>query len=65
MSHDYQITSEYYNQDMIAMLKKATWPLFTLSKKKNKIDTNPDYQRPAVRTKAKKEAIDRFYFTRL
>ena len=50
---------------MIAMLKKATWPLFTLSKKKNKIDTNPDYQRPAVRTKAKKAAIDRFYFTRL
>ena len=39
------------------MLKKATWPLFTLSKKRNKIDTNPDYQRPAVWTKAQKQLL--------
>ncbi len=39
------------------MLKKATWPLFTLSKKRTKIDTNPDYQRPAVWTKAQKQLL--------
>ena len=39
------------------MLKKATWPLFTLSKKRKKIDTNPDYQRPAVWTKAQKQLL--------
>ena len=39
------------------MLKKATWPLFTLSKKRKNIDTNPDYQRPAVWTKAQKQLL--------
>lgn len=39
------------------MLKKATWALFTLSKKRTKIDTNPDYQRPAVWTKAQKQLL--------
>lgn len=39
------------------MLKRATWPLFTLSKKRAKIDTNPDYQRPAVWTKAQKQLL--------
>ena len=39
------------------MLKKATWPLFTLSKKRKKIDTNPDYQRPPVWTKAQKQLL--------
>ena len=39
------------------MLKKVTWPLFTLSRKRNKIDTNPDYQRPAVWTKAQKQLL--------
>ena len=39
------------------MLKRATWPLFTLSKKRKKIDTNPDYQRPAVWTKAQKQLL--------
>lgn len=39
------------------MLKKATWPLFTLSKKRKRIDTNPDYQRPAVWTKAQKQLL--------
>ena len=33
------------------MLKRATWPLFTLSKKRKKIDTNPDYQRDFVYTR--------------
>ncbi len=39
------------------MLKRSTWPLFTLSKKRDKIDTNPDYQRPAVWTKAQKQLL--------
>lgn len=39
------------------MLKKATWPLFTLSHKRKKIDTNPDYQRPAVWTNAQKQLL--------
>ena len=39
------------------MLKRATWPLFTLSKKRKKIDTNPDYQRPAVWTRAQKQLL--------
>lgn len=39
------------------MLKKATWPLFTLSRKRGKIDTNPDYQRPAVWTRAQKQLL--------
>ena len=39
------------------MLTKATWPLFTLSKKKSKINTNPDYQRPSVWTKAQKQML--------
>jgi len=39
------------------MLTKATWPLFTLSKKRNKINTNPDYQRPSVWTKAQKQML--------
>ena len=39
------------------MLKRATWPLFTLSKKRTKIDTNPDYQRPAVWTKSQKQLL--------
>lgn len=39
------------------MLKKVTWPLFTLSKKRHKIDTNPDYQRPAVWTNAQKQLL--------
>ena len=30
------------------MLKKATWPLFTLSKKLKRIYTNTYYQRPAT-----------------
>ncbi len=41
------------------MLKKATWPLFTLSKKRKRIDTNPDYQRPASSMdKSTKATID-------
>lgn len=39
------------------MLKRATWALYTLSKKRKKIDTNPDYQRPAVWTKAQKQLL--------
>lgn len=39
------------------MLKKSTWPLFTLSKKRNQINTNPDYQRPAVWTKGQKQLL--------
>lgn len=39
------------------MLKKATWPLFTLAHKRKKIDTNPDYQRPAVWTNAQKQLL--------
>ena len=39
------------------MLTKATWPLFTLSKKRSKINTNPDYQRPSVWTKAQKQML--------
>lgn len=39
------------------MLTKATWPLFTLSKKRSKINTNLDYQRPSVWTKAQKQML--------
>lgn len=39
------------------MPNKKTWPLFTLSKKRKKINTNPDYQRPAVWTKAQKQLL--------
>lgn len=39
------------------MLTKATWPLFTLSKKRSKINTNPDYQRPSVWTKSQKQLL--------
>lgn len=39
------------------MLSKVTWALFTLSKKRNKINTNPDYQRPSVWTKAQKQLL--------
>lgn len=35
------------------MLKKATWPLFTLSKKRKRIDTNPDVARHAKSEKCK------------
>lgn len=38
-------------------MNKKTWPLLTLSKRRNKIDTNPDYQRPAVWTKAQKQML--------
>lgn len=39
------------------MLNKPTWPLFTLAKKRNVINTNPDYQRPSVWTKAQKQLL--------
>lgn len=39
------------------MLKKSTWPLFTLSRKRRQINTNPDYQRPAVWTRAQKQLL--------
>ena len=39
------------------MLTKASWPLFTLSRKRSKINTNPDYQRPSVWTKAQKQML--------
>ena len=39
------------------MLKKSTWPLFTLSKRRNSINTNPDYQRPSVWTKSQKQLL--------
>ena len=39
------------------MPNKATWPLFSLSTRRKKINTNPDYQRPAVWTKAQKQLL--------
>lgn len=39
------------------MLTKATWPLFTLARRKSHINTNPDYQRPAVWTKSQKQLL--------
>lgn len=39
------------------MLKKATWPLYTLSTQRRQINTNPDYQRPAVWTRAQKQLL--------
>lgn len=39
------------------MLTKATWPLFTLSKKRKIINTNPDYQRPSVWSKSQKQLL--------
>lgn len=39
------------------MTSRVTWPLFTLSRKRNKIDTSPDYQRPTVWTKAQKQLL--------
>ena len=39
------------------MLTKATWPLFTLFRRKTQINTNPDYQRPAVWTKSQKQLL--------
>lgn len=39
------------------MLTKATWPLFTLSKRQKQINTNPDYQRPSVWTKPQKQLL--------
>ena len=39
------------------MLTKATWPIFTLSKKRSKINTNLDYQKPSVWTKALKQML--------
>lgn len=39
------------------MISKTTWALFTLSKKRKLIDTNPDYQRPAVWTNAQKQLL--------
>ena len=39
------------------MRTQTTWSLFTLNKRQAKIDTNPDYQRPAVWTKAQKQLL--------
>lgn len=39
------------------MLTKVTWPLFTLEKRKEHINTNPDYQRPSVWTKSQKQLL--------
>ena len=39
------------------MLNKKPWSLSTLYKRRAKIDTNPDYQRPAVWTKAQKQLL--------
>ena len=39
------------------MLTKATWPLFTLARRKAQINTNPDYQRPSVWTKSQKQLL--------
>ena len=38
-------------------MNKKTWPLFTLSNMRSKINTNPDYQRPSVWTKAQKQLL--------
>lgn len=38
-------------------MKKDHWPLFTLSSMREKINTNPDYQRPAVWTSAQKQLL--------
>ena len=39
------------------MLNKATWSLFSLNKRRNSINTNPDYQRPSVWTKSQKQLL--------
>lgn len=39
------------------MMRKASWALFTVSKCRKKINTNPDYQRPSVWTKAQKQLL--------
>ncbi|MBQ9266953.1 MAG: DUF262 domain-containing protein [Clostridia bacterium] len=39
------------------MLNKPTWPLLSLNKRRNQINTNPDYQRPSVWTKSQKQLL--------
>ena len=39
------------------MLNKTTWPLLSLNKRRNQINTNPDYQRPSVWTKNQKQLL--------
>ena len=38
-------------------INKKTWAAFSLHQLKKNIDTNPDYQRPAVWTKAQKQLL--------
>ena len=38
-------------------INKKPWPLSTAYKLRDRIDTNPDYQRPAVWTKAQKQLL--------
>ena len=39
------------------MLNKPSWPLLSLNKRRNQINTNPDYQRPSVWTKNQKQML--------
>ena len=39
------------------MLSKNSWPLISLNKRREHINTNPDYQRPAVWTKNQKQLL--------
>lgn len=39
------------------MLNKPTWPLMSLNKRRDKINTNPDYQRPSVWSKSQKQLL--------
>ena len=39
------------------MLNKVTWSLDSINRRRKKINTNPDYQRPAVWTKGQKQLL--------
>lgn len=39
------------------MLNKSAWPLYSLNRRRNQINTNPDYQRPSVWTKNQKQLL--------
>ncbi len=46
-----------YSKGEMNMLNKSAWPLYSLNRRRNQINTNPDYQRPSVWTKNQKQLL--------
>ena len=42
-------------------VNKKPWPIATVCGTKDRVDTNPDFQRPAVWSRPQKQLLDRYH----